>query len=127
MMTREPDVEDRLEDYLTEAGAPAPAEAERPADTAAYHVDPADLVHCRLLTPIPTDAGMLDRLTLRPPTLGDLDDWSSGEISSSRALLARLAGVPEAWLKALVSPDEERVMARFAMLVPAYVVSGRDG
>lgn len=141
-MSGEDDLDQKMQDFLTEA-PPGYEDSVTAADYMAGNFGPhkpggkapvptvsagvsADQFGWRLRTPLIVDGKPLDRVDIRPMTLGDLDDWSTGVLSTSRALLARLTGLHEAVLKHLVWDDAEQVMARFMLVVPDAVLKGRE-
>jgi hypothetical protein len=74
-----------------------------------------------LYQPIKVDGKLLTRVSIRPPVGGDLDDWASGEVVSSRAMLARLSGLHPAVLRGLDSVDLEILYQMFWDMVPDWM------
>jgi hypothetical protein len=74
-----------------------------------------------LYQPIKVDGKVLTRVSIRPPVGGDLDDWASGDVASSRAMLARLSGLHPAVLRGLDSVDLEILYQMFWDVVPDWM------
>jgi hypothetical protein len=74
-----------------------------------------------LYQPIKVDSRMLTRITIRPPTGGDLDDWASGKVASSRAMLAHLTGLHPSVIRGLDSIDMEIAYQMFWDMVPDWL------
>jgi hypothetical protein len=62
--------------------------------------------------------GVVNEITIRPPTLEDSLKWSDQRISSVLGLLSHLSGQPERLLRALTWPDADRVMVALGMVLP---------
>lgn len=69
---------------------------------------------------IKVDGRWLTRISIRPPVGGDIDDWGSGRVGSSRDMLARLTGLHPAVIRGLDSVDLEIVYQMFWDMVPDW-------
>ena len=96
------------------------------AETVAAEFDEADYLTHRLRTPLDRNGERILRVRMRPATLGDIDDWSSGELSN-RDLLVRLSGLSAATIKALAWEDAEAIMALFQQMVPDFILAVPGG
>lgn len=131
---REPDIQDRLEDYLTDMGGPAsPVSDQRPVkplpslDEALAEADVPEIefvdpqigiVIFNLLHRLRVDGEVLDRITMRHPTLGEMGRFIDGEISRN-GMMELLTGVPQAVLLNLAWPDAEPILAALGGRIPA--------
>lgn len=105
-----------------EAGGPSPSVA---IDVAA--ADPVVVSGHRgtrsftLYQPIKVDGRMVTRISIRPPVGGDIDDWGSGVVSSSREMVCRLTGLHPAVIRGLDSIDLEILYKMFWDMVPDWL------
>lgn len=77
-----------------------------------------------LYQPIKVDGRMLTKVTLRPPTAGDLDDWGTGEVTSAREMMARLTGLHLAVIRGLDTVDLNAIYSMFWDMMPDWVREG---
>lgn len=71
-----------------------------------------------LIRPLNGPRGVVNEITIRPPTLEDSLKWSNEEISSILGLIAYLSGQPEMLLRRMTWPDADRILVALGMVLP---------
>jgi hypothetical protein len=62
--------------------------------------------------------GEVRSLTINPPALWDIQDWSAGRLKTNFELMARMVGLTPAALGALRWPDIEQIASIVATMLP---------
>lgn len=72
--------------------------------------------------PIKVDGNILQKIRVRVPSQGDIDDWGAGHLPTVRDFLVRLTNTHPLVIKALSWPDSEALHMLFRDVVPAFVI-----
>ncbi len=79
-----------------------------------------------LVFPFKVERRWLRKVSIRLPSQGDIDDFSSGDLPTLRDLLSRLTGLHPAVLKALIWHDSAAVHQVFRDVLPAFIAERLD-
>lgn len=113
------------EDLLAAHDAPMPIELDEDEGPVVV-ANEAGSREINLVFPLKIDGKRLNKVRMRMPEQGDIDDFASGDLPTLRDLLCRLTGLHPNVIKKLKWQDSEAVHQTFKDVLPTFITEGLD-